>query len=398
MATGTGESSDVRKRQLSLLDMFRKRRKSDDLTDSVPVDMDHSAETSVHSDLVTGTADGVKFHDAAATGQATLLDIGLYVNKHDIPDDIKYQLLKQPWKPDATYKFPKIQQSGQNRSFVYNWLNTFPWLAYSKAKEGAFCVYCVLFATPTVGKGSHQSTGVLVSRPLCKYKDALEEFREHCKDDSYHTKQVHVAVRNFIACYEKPATIVVNQCQVGREKQVTENRDRIRPVIKTVLFCGRQGLALRGTDDYGCLTKEEPPVNDGNFWALLRFRIDAGDQNLESHLQNAPKNATYISPRIQNEIISACATLHMQQIVNEVRQANFFTVLADETCDISKKDQFSIVLRFVKEGSLYERFLTFVEVTDRTGAGLAKTLIDTIHTAGIDVKKCADKAMTAVIQ
>ena len=51
-------------------------------------------------------------NDASATDQAVLLDVG----KRDIPDNVKYQLLKQPLKPDAAYRFLKIQQSGQNCS------------------------------------------------------------------------------------------------------------------------------------------------------------------------------------------------------------------------------------------------------------------------------------------
>ena len=43
--------------------------------------------------------------------------------------------------------------------------------------------------------------------------------------------------------------------------------------------------------------------NDGNFRALLHFRIDAGDVDLQTYLTNAAKNAQYISPYIQNELI-----------------------------------------------------------------------------------------------
>ncbi|CAG9829696.1 unnamed protein product [Diabrotica balteata] len=51
--------------------------------------------------------------------------------------------------------------------------------------------------------------------------------------------------------------------------------------------------------------------NDGNFRALLRFRIDAGDNDLRKHLEAAPANAALISKTIQialqqETIISCC--------------------------------------------------------------------------------------------
>jgi len=47
-------------------------------------------------------------------------------------------------------------------------------------------------------------------------------------------------------------------------------------------------------------------VNQGNFRELLKFRIDAGDQLLETHLKTTSARATFISKLTQNEIIECC--------------------------------------------------------------------------------------------
>lgn len=53
-----------------------------------------------------------------------------------------------------------------------------------------------------------------------------------------------------------------------------ENRKLMRPVIESILVCGRQGLALRGHKDSGPLSIEEEPIeNDGNFRAILRYGL-----------------------------------------------------------------------------------------------------------------------------
>lgn len=51
------------------------------------------------------------------------------------------------------------------------------------------------------------------------------------------------------------------------------NRKIIIPVIESVIFCGRQGIALRGHRDFRTLTTENPIENDGNFKALMRFHM-----------------------------------------------------------------------------------------------------------------------------
>ena len=49
------------------------------------------------------------------------------------------------------------------------------------------------------------------------------------------------------------------------------------------------------------------------------------------------------------------------RISAEVRLSGFFSLMADETKDVSKQEQLSIVVRYVdREGIINERFLTFV--------------------------------------
>lgn len=66
-------------------------------------------------------------------------------------------------------------------------------------------------------------------------------------------------------------------------KEIEENRKRIIPIIKTVLFCGRQGIAERGYKDDELVRSDEGEIlNDGNFRQLLRFRVASGDQDLQN--------------------------------------------------------------------------------------------------------------------
>ena len=54
-------------------------------------------------------------------------------------------------------------------------------------------------------------------------------------------------------------------------------------------------------------------------------------------------------------------------IAKEVNEAEFFGVIADETTDISTKNQLSTFLRYVHKGVLKERFWGFDNVSALSG-------------------------------
>jgi hypothetical protein len=96
---------------------------------------------------------------------------------------------------------------------------------------------------------------------------------------------------------------VRNLLSTARNEAVECNRRRLASIVETILFYGRQNLPLRGHRDSGPIDVAEPFENDGNFQALLRLRISAGDKVLEDHSLQLAKNAQYTSPKIQNEIL-----------------------------------------------------------------------------------------------
>ena len=69
------------------------------------------------------------------------------------------------------------------------------------------------------------------------------------------------------------------------------------------------------------------------------YRVRGGDKTLENHLQNAPRNAKYTSPDIQNELIECFRDLSVEQLVGEVKESRYYSTLADETTICSMKEQ-----------------------------------------------------------
>ncbi|XP_073310992.1 uncharacterized protein [Primulina huaijiensis] len=84
-----------------------------------------------------------------------------------------------------------------------------------------------------------------------------------------------------------------------------------------------------------------------------RIRLNASidcirvlDRNKEINdviLKNAPKNCTLTSPDIQKDIVSACATETINVIIRDVGDS-LFSILVDESHDLSTKEQMSFVI------------------------------------------------------
>lgn len=134
-----------------------------------------------------------------------------------------------------------------------------------------------------------------------------------------------------------------------------------------------------------------PDDNEGNFRALLRMRIEAGDEKLRNHFKSCGKNATYISWNIQNQIIDACDKVIKSHIVKDVKDATFFSVLADETTDVSTQEQFSLSVRYVshntKDGyKINEKFLQFVPLESTTGEVLGEMLLKGLEECNLEIK------------
>jgi hypothetical protein len=194
------------------------------------------------------------------------------------------------------------------------------------------CKYCVIFANNTVGEGTHKKLGALIIKPFTKWKDAIKCFNHHSTPE-YHKLSI-ICSEEFIKVMENKKSNIANEIDTSRKKQVTENRAILRPIIQTIILCGKQNIALRGNNDSGKIYDENIETNDGNFKSLLRFKSLA-DFILDKHLKNATSFVSYTSPNVQNEIVTICGNLIQGNILKNIRYAKYFSILVDETQDVS---------------------------------------------------------------
>ena len=100
-----------------------------------------------------------------------------------------------------------------------------------------------------------------------------------------------------------------------------------------------------------------------------------------------------ISKTIQNEIISTLGDVIQNKIVSKIQDAKFYSILADETTDVSMTEQMTMCIRYVDkvevedklEYILREDFIGFVNVADTTGKNLKNVLVQELNNAGLSL-------------
>lgn len=212
--------------------------------------------------------------------------------------------------PLVNYTFPSVYMNGCNREFKSSWLKKYNWLVYSPSLDGVLCLHCALFSNHRKQKGA------LVNRPFNKWMKISSELANHAKN-TYHSRAMS-ASKLFVDTINNPKLTLPDRFETSRRQRQVENRHILKMVMKAILFCGKQFIALRGDPE-----EMSGMGNPGNFLSLLSI-LSEHDELLQCHLQ-APrdKSAQYMSPQIQNEILSVLSKMILNDILKEIQKAKF---------------------------------------------------------------------------
>uniref|UniRef100_A0A1X7VGF4 DUF4371 domain-containing protein n=1 Tax=Amphimedon queenslandica TaxID=400682 RepID=A0A1X7VGF4_AMPQE len=298
-----------------------------------------------------------------------ICDIGQLLETHrnirtsNISRDYIFRILKR--EPDFNPLLTR-QSTGCNRQFQPTWMKKFPWLHYSHHVVGVFCRACVFFAPDEVRRQSHCQ---FVTAPFKAWIKKSDKANAHARND-YHQSSI-AKMNEFLRIYNNPSEGVDTLLDCEAHRIIERNRKVIESLLKIVILCGKQGLPFQGhRDDNVNWVLDEGCGNDGNFVEIIRFRAET-DPILANHLVSTPKNAKCTSKTIQNELISVVGQKIQKEILDEVKRAHFYSVIADEVTDAANKEELSLVLRYFTEDGNKEVFVDFIEVERITGNILA---------------------------
>lgn len=248
------------------------------------------------------------------------------------------------------------------RKFQTVWYTKYPWLTGSRTKKKLFCYYCLLFR----GDGKWSREGVAMT------KNFLRKANTHAISEKH------------LRCHEKFKLLGKNRIDhassssEGRRLAALKHNEHVGAYRRVLsrLICVVCRLGVLEVPPH-CPDDDGTPPNKGDH-SELRSLLSQEEQFREHFMSNSIFRETPTGD-VQNDLVACVTQVLNAQIMNELRKARFVTVQADETTDVSCRSQISIILRYVIDNTIEERFVGFVDVSDdKTITGLSNTVLNEI--------------------
>lgn len=214
------------------------------------------------------------------------------------------------------------------------WYNQWSWLEYSQSKDSAYCYACRHFSLPNASGSVFTSESGFSHWKKAMFKDG--GFKLHEKSESHINAMFAWTEHKRVVLTDLSILDMLNKEYM---KKVEENRGYIKTVADVLLLTATQNIAQRAHYE------SEESDNRGNFLQILE--MIAKHNPVVAKKMKAQGNAKYTSNAIQNEILQCLASMVRDSIVKEVKASVVFSVIADETKDLKKKEQLSLVVRYV---------------------------------------------------
>lgn len=252
------------------------------------------------------------------------------------------------------------------------WYSIHKWLEYSQSKDSAYCYACRHFSLPSSGDSVFTSEEGFKHWKKATFKDG--GLLGHAKSEA------HTNAMLAWAEYEKSTASTSSlsaSLNAEYNKLVKENREYIKVVGETLLLTATQNIAQRAH-------KESEGENKGNFLGIMELL--AKHNPTVKRKMTSQRNSTYLGHDTQNEIIDCLAEMVRTSVTSEVSQSEAFSILVDETKDLSKKEQMSFVIRYYYNGSVCESFLAFEAAQRLDAAALSQKIIQILQKHGLHYK------------
>ncbi|XP_060846758.1 zinc finger MYM-type protein 1-like [Rhopalosiphum padi] len=243
-------------------------------------------------------------------------------------------------------------------------------LVYSNSTGNVYCAPCRLFG----------SKSVFATVGFSNWKKGEEKISQHENSISHKSCVLKMSQRgSVLERIDKQLILQVETEKMYWEKVLT----RVAAVVKSL---SSRGLPLRGHDDkFGS-------THSGNFIMSLEL-IAEFDPFLSNHIAqyaNKGKGSTsYLSFATFEQFVYIMAEKVKETIVNEIKDAKYFSIVVDSTPDISHTDQLSLIFRYVKKnGEPVERFLQFFANAGHKSEDMADAIFMALGANDLNIKNC----------
>ena len=247
------------------------------------------------------------------------------------------------------------------------WYKQFPWVHLCVSRCKVFCYHCL--DCKQRGLLSKKYESAFISEGFSNWKTALERFARHEKSDCHTEAMLKLSCLQVLSVIEQLSN-ETRRCQA-------ERREMLLKQLVSLRFLLRQGLAIRGHTE-----------NEGNLIKLLEMQ-SRDCPKMERWLHDSH----YLSHGIVNEMITLMGNTLLSNLLSRIRAARWYSLMADETRDISNIEQLCMVIRWVDvDYEIHEDFIGMVYVPDITSPTLTKAIKDVLICCILPLDHCRGQA------
>ena len=227
-------------------------------------------------------------------------------------------------------------------------------------KAQLFC-HCCVKASRLSGK-SIRADQVFVTSGFSKWKKAIQRFKDH---------EFSIAHKNALLTMAASKNPIDQQLQTEAENIRQKCQQSLLKQLSTLHYLLCQGIAI--CNDH---------AGGSNLSVMLEEVLG------ESHWVNEGK---YQSPECINEMIEIMAHKVLHSLLNDIQAHKWFSILADETQDLSNHEQMVVYLRWVSDAyEVFEDLVGLIRLDNITSDTIYSVLKDTIVHLGLDFCNCRD--------
>lgn len=255
----------------------------------------------------------------------------------------------------------KITKSREfKRSFNKEIYSKHDWLCGCSKTNSFFCFPCLLFCR-TFGDKNWSRNGI---NDLAHLNDKIYT---HEKSSSHINAHLNLILLGKQDIRQQQLSNAYRFNIQKHNETVANNRYILSKIINCIKFCGAFELAFRAHDE------NSDSENSEILGELINFSAEL-DTTLKLHIQQS-KVFNGLSKIIQNEILECMLLVIRKNISNEIKQADFFSVVSNEITDVSTQFQISMIFRYIlSDGTPVERFWGFFNTSGHDAKSLSECI------------------------
>jgi len=242
-------------------------------------------------------------------------------------------LLKGPTQPIG-HNFPRKRVGNDWRQFLPKWFKEHDWLEYSVSKDATFCFYCYLFWQ----EADHEKFGhvVFTKTGFNDFKHAYRGFPGHVGGVSSCHNKARLCAEDF----KNQRASITHKIDANTKTAEMLYEVRLTAALDVASFLIAQGHAFRGNDE------SVTSLNKGNFLEMIDWYKNRNDDVRVAYDELCQNNARMTSHQIQQDITRSYAE-EVTEVIKEEIGDGYFSVLIDESRDISIAEQMVVLVRLV---------------------------------------------------